>query len=414
MLVEVKIMRKEAYQLLRIMDEKQAYSNLVLNDFLKTSTMSRVDQDLLTRMVYGVISHQLYLEYQLKALVSKLPKKKIRTLLYLSLYQLYFLDKVPSYAVCDEAVKIAKSMDPKLSSFVNAVLRKAVKQGPVDVSTGHQMKDLSISYSMPLSIIEKLTQQYDKDTVEAILKDSLEVPKTCVRINALKPINFEGEKGQLVTTAVIVNKGNVAHLSEYKQGHISIQDEASQLVALHVNPQTNETILDMCGAPGGKTCHMAELMGNSGHIDVFDIYDHKIDLINQATKRLGINIVHAFKQDATNLQHLNTVYDRILLDGPCSGLGVLKRKPEIKYRDIDFDGLVKLQRQLMSQVDDHLKVGGTFVYSTCTLNKDENEANVQWFLKQYPNYELVNETTILPYVYHTDGFFIATLLKHER
>lgn len=407
-------MRKEAYQILRKIDEQQAYSNIILNEYLSHCSLSRADQDLLTKIVYGVMSNQLFLAYQLKQLASASPKRKIRTLLYLSLYQIYFLDKVPSYAICDEAVKLAKTLDPRISKFVNAVLRKAIEQGPVAIHTGNALEDLSILYSMPLPLVKYLSKQYDYETLEAILKDSLDTPKQCIRVNRLKanPQTYDYEKGTLVETSLFYPKGNVAHSSEYIEGYFSIQDEASQLVALWVDPRPGETILDMCSAPGGKSCHMAELMDNKGHIDAFDLYEHKVALINQGAKRLGIDIIHARIQDATKLEE--GCYDKILLDGPCSGLGVLKRKPEIKYRDFDFKGLIKLQREMLSQVNQHLNVGGTLVYSTCTLNKHENEENIQWFLKAFPQFKLIQEQTILPYEYHSDGFYIAKLMKQER
>ena len=227
---------------------------------------------------------------------------------------------------------------------------------------------------------------------------------------------IEQREGQLSKDALYFKSGNIALSKEYKEGLLSIQDESSQCVALLLNPSSDDYVLDMCSAPGGKTTHLAQIMQNKGRIDAYDLYEHKIPLIENQCKRLGITNVFASAYDSTKLneKYEPKTFDKILLDAPCSGLGVLSRKPEIKYNDSSsMDEIIKIQEKLLENAYDLLKNGGNMVYSTCTINKKENEKQIQSFIKKHPDMIVLKERTILPFEYHSDGFYMCLLTKKE-
>ena len=387
--------RENAYMILNQYFEDESFLNIALNEQLKKSNLKREDKDLCTTIVYGTIQNLLYIQYQLQPYIKgKRVKKKIRTLLYMSLYQLIYLDKIPEYAIINEAVKIAKKEGYQTSQFVNAVLRNFTRS-------------------------EKRSQ-YGLEKTKMICEEDNMPPTRSGRVNTLKTTKEEllkescFEEGTLSQDALLYKRGNLAYTSYYKEGKVTIQDESSQLVARLLDPQKTDYVLDMCSAPGSKTTHLAALMENQGKIEAYDLYKHKVKLIEHNLKRLGVKNVHVQAGDSTKLieHYPPETFDRILLDAPCSGFGVLKRKPEIKYHDSSMmDGLIPLQALLLENAYNLLKNDGTMVYSTCTINKKENGMMIEHFIQKHPDMKVIEQRTILNYEYHTDGFYMCKMKK---
>lgn len=416
--------RKHAYQILNQYFTDNSYLNITLNETLKNSQLSRQDKDLCTRIVYGTIQNLLYLQYQLEPYIQgKKVKRKVKTLLLMSLYQLIFLEKIPEYAVINEAVKLAKKENYHASQFVNAVLRNFKRHDLRLVEQLDNIEQLSIVTSHPLWMVKMMIKQYGLEITKKICEENNQSPLRAARVNTLKTTkemilqdqNFA--EGYLSCDAVLYHHGNIADTAYYKQGLLTIQDESSQMAALTLAPQEGEYVLDMCGAPGSKTTHLAQLMNNTGTIEVYDLYEHKARLIAHNCQRLGVTNVQIHTNDATQLSKLypRETFDRILLDAPCSGLGVLKRKPEIKFHDSTvMDELIPLQAKLLENAYDLLKNNGTMVYSTCTINKKENDHMIADFIEKHHDMEVVEKRTILNYEYHSDGFFICKMIKRKR
>lgn len=413
--------RKHAYQILNQYFTDQSYLNLTLNEILKKSNLSRQDKDLCTKIVYGTIQNLLYIQYQLEPYIqNKKVKRKIKTILYMSLYQLIYLDKIPAYAVINEAVKLAKKENYHAGQFVNAILRQFKRNPLRSLDELDDVSRLSIATSHPLWMVKMFISQYDMETAKKICLEDNQVPLRSARVNTLKTTvdqileDSHFHHGKLSKDAVLYSHGNIAETKAYCEGLITIQDESSQLVALTLAPLKGEYVLDMCGAPGSKTTHLAQLMENTGQIEVYDLYEHKARLIEANCQRLGVTNVHVHTYDATRLKEIyaNETFDRILLDAPCSGLGVLKRKPEIKFHDSAvMDELIPLQTKLLENAYDLLKINGTMVYSTCTINKKENDHMIDHFIRKHPDMNVLYKKTIMNYEYHSDGFFICKMKK---
>ncbi len=409
------MVRQIAWEIIQQVFRQDVYSNIALSKELKKQTLSPNDQRLLTQLVYGVIHHQRQLDYFLRPMIEgKKITTGVRYLLMLSLYQIHFMDKIPEYAVVNEAVNIAKSMTPPQDPFVNAVLRN-IKANPEPMTPEEH-------YSVSHWLFKQLKGQYP-DAYKAILASYLQEPKRSARFDpsntSLEDLKTEGFVASTVSpVGVVYPKGNIAGTKAYQQGRVTIQDEASQLVAPHIAPNKGERVLDMCAAPGGKATHIAQLLQSTGEVVANDLHAHKCALIHEHVKRLRLTNVTVTNHDALKLSkvHVRESFDHVLLDAPCTGWGVIGRKPEIKYftNEQKQDDLMVLQRQLLDVAAFLLKVGGRLVYSTCTLNKGENEVQVQAFLDRHPNFECLVEQTILPHTNDTDGFYMATLRKRLR
>lgn len=413
--------RQHAYHILNQYFLDDSYLNLSLNECLKDSQMSRQDKDLCTTIVYGTIQNLLYLQYQLEPYIQgKRVKRKIKTILLMSLYQMIFLDKIPEYAIINEAVSLAKKENYHAGQFVNGVLRN-LKRNPLrSYDQLSEKEKLSIETSHPLWMINMFEKQYGLEKTIKICQEDNEVPSRSARVNTLKTTREEllndnnFIKSELSKDGLLYQKGNIAQSEAFQKGYVTIQDESSQLVAPLLDVQDNDYVLDMCGAPGSKTTHLAMLMHNSGKIEVYDLYEHKIKLIEQNCQRLGVKNVQAHVYDATKLDELYPAetFDRILLDAPCSGLGVLKRKPEIKYHDSRvMDELIPIQTKLLEKAYYLLKNNGTMVYSTCTINKKENDFMIKQFIDKHADMTILQQKTILNYEYHSDGFFMCKMKK---
>lgn len=400
---------------------EQSYLNITLNDYLENSTLSRSDKDLATRIVYGTVQNKLYLEYQLAPYIEgKKVKGREKMILLMSLYQLIFLDKVPDYAIIDEAVRLAKKRDSYAGKFINAILRNFLRDGKREVEETDQYKKLSIETSHPLWIVKMFSKQYDFNIAKKICEHDNTPPTRAARVNTLKTSkvklledeNFK--EANLSPDGLLYKAGNIANTEYYKDGLVTIQDESSQLIAPLLDPQVDDLVLDMCCAPGSKTTHLAALMNNQGKIVAYDLFEHKIKLVAANLKRLGVTNVELHAGDATLLkdQYPQETFDKILLDAPCSGLGVMKRKPEIKYHDSSaMDTIIPLQAKLLDNAYYLLKKDGKMVYSTCTINKKENELMIKKFLDKYPDMKIIKEKKILPYIYDSDGFYMCKLEK---
>lgn len=409
--------RKIAYQVLLKYFEEGMYLNIELNNVLKNSDLKRNDKDLITNIVYGTVQNLMYLEYQLAPYIKKV-KLKEKTLLLMSLYQLIFLDRIPEYAVINEAVELSGGYS---RNFINGVLRNFVRNGVREVEEKDELRRLSINTSHPLWMIKMLVKQYDLPTITKVLETNNLPPLLSARVNTLKITREELlkdsnlEAGKLSGDAVTFKSGNIANSEYYKNGLVTIQDESSQLVARLLNPAKNSKVLDMCGAPGSKTTHLSALMENTGHIDVYDLFEHKIDLINQNIERLGCTNISSAAIDSTTLDQnkdLLETYDYVLLDAPCTGLGVVRRKPEIKYHSNEImDELLPLQAQLLETGYNLLAKNGIIVYSTCTLNKKENEQMIAAFMQRHSDIVVEKQQTIMPYSYDSDGFFMCRMKK---
>ncbi len=411
--------RKIALEILLKYKQEGSYLNLTINSYFNHYDLNRNEKDFITRVVYGTVQNMIYLNYQLEPLIKGRVKTYERMLLLMSLYQLYFMN-IPNYAIVNEAVNLAKKKKGfKTAQFINAVLNQAVanKRSLDDLD---EIEYISISTSHPLWMVKMFIKQYGIDKTRKMCEANNEVPYKTARINTLKTSKEQMLKdemfkaGMLSEDALYFNGSSIAHTDYFKNGFITIQDESSQLVARLLNPKENDYVLDMCSAPGSKTSHLAQLMNNIGKIDAYDLYEHKVSLVNSQMERLGIDIVCMKAYDSTRLNELyeEKTFDKILLDAPCSGFGVLARKPEIKYHDSSaMDEIIEIQEKLLENAYFLLKNNGKMVYSTCTVNKKENEKQILKFIRNHPDMKIIEEKTILPYEYHSDGFYMCLLEK---
>lgn len=412
--------RQIALEILLKYKQEQSYLNLTINSYFNNHNLSREQKDFITRVVYGTVQNMLYLEYLLEPFIKVRVKAFEKMLLLMSMYQHIYMDQIPDYAIVNEAVALAKRKKGiKTSQFINAVLKNAMNQQR-SLDELDDIQRLSIETSHPLWMVKMFIKQYGLEETKKICYANNEVPYKTARVNTLKT-NREDilksekwKKGELSEDCLYYSGGNIAYTKEFKDGFLTIQDESSQLVARLLNPQPHDYVLDMCCAPGSKTSHLAALMNNRGKIDAYDLYEHKVPLVEKQMKRLGVEIVDVKAFDSTHLIDIypKNTFDKILLDGPCSGLGVLARKPEIKYHDSSkMDEIIKIQEKLLENAYFLLKNHGRIVYSTCTINKKENEKQIELFIKNHLDMKVIEEKTILPYQYHSDGFYMCLMEK---
>ena len=441
--------RALAVKVLSAVEQDGAYSNLELNRRLKEAELSPADAGLATELVYGTIARRNTLDYFLERFVAKGIAKLqpwVRSLLRISVYQMLYLDRIPEHAVVSEAVNLAKKLGHQgISGMVNGVLRNMIRNRdelsiPNDLPAAER---IALEHSHPLWMIKRWIGQYGEETAEAICKANNEPPAVSVRVNTtmttreklMREMESTGavvEPSRLSPDGILVRSGgNMALTSWYRDGLFSVQDESSMLVAEAVAPEEGQTVLDCCAAPGGKTAHMAEKMQDRGRIIANDVHAHKRQLIMDQADRLGLGCIDAVTGDALNLdeRYPHASFDRILLDAPCSGLGVIRRKPDVKWTKSpeDIEDISALQRELLDRVAPLLKPGGVLVYSTCTIEPAENELMVADFLKRHAEYQAVDSAwtgtemekwnlvnggvQILPQYAHSDGFFIARLTR---
>lgn len=413
----------------QIFDEG-GYSNLALHQALHSSSLSEKDKRLVTELVYGTVARKITLEWYLAHVIEDREKLDswVYQLLLLSLYQIVYLDKIPNHAIVNEAVKIAKK-SRGTDKFVNAILRKLIDHKLPDIaSIKRKNKRLSVQYSLPVWLVKKLIDEYGDERAIKIFESLLVRNKASVRVihsQEVEEVKQETQADLSVLSAVGLVKpsGHFAGTKAFTEGRITIQDESSQLVAPTLQLQGDEAVLDACAAPGGKTAHIASYL-TTGTVTALDLYDHKLDLIEQNAARLGVaDRVITKKLDARKVFETfgADAFDKILVDAPCSGIGLLRRKPDIKYNKetADFEALQQLQLEILSNVCQSLRKGGIIIYSTCTIVAEENHQVVEAFLAKHPNFKQVrldhNRKDILqdgcilitPELYGSDGFFIS-------
>lgn len=437
-------LRWQALVLLDKIENNQEFSNIVINEFLSGSDFDERDNRLLVQIVYGVVQRRYTLDYYLKPFTKgKKIDKWIQSLLRMSIYQLVFLDRVPDYAVVNEAVLIAKTNGHRqLGNFVNAILRQFMRAPLPDLSAiKNDINRLSIQYSIDEWIVDYLAHDMALNELEELLASIIEEPYISARVNTtlisrdevMERLEKEGSKtvkSELSPEGIRLLEGSLVSSAVFKEGLITIQDESSMLVAPLGKIKGNERILDACSAPGGKATHMASRL-TTGHLTALDISEDKLNLVRDHLERMGLSeSATLIPIDATKYQpREDSMYDIIYLDAPCSGLGLIRRKPEIKYNKStqDVDNLADIQKKLISHVSRFLKPGGRLIYSTCTITKDENEELIDWFLTTHTGFshdkitvqdgvpaDIITdrgEVRILPHYYHTDGFFISRLIK---
>lgn len=442
--------RETALDLLLSITENHAYSQLALNDVLSGSGLSVRDRALVTTIVYGVLQRRLTLDYFLSAFTGSDRKldQWVRLLLQLSFYQKLYLDRIPDHAIVNEAVSIAKRRGHRgTAGLVNAVLRQFLRQGAPDLSAVlPESRRLSIQYSTPEWLLDMWEKQWGRETSLKIAEAGNRIPCTFVRVNRLKisrkalaeKLAAEGVRtsaGGLSPDCLRVEEGQPAATEAYKAGLMTIQDQSSMLVADALAPAAGMTVLDACAGPGGKTAHLAERMGNKGKIVALDLHEHRTKLIDKTAARLEISIIETRAMDARNALKIygEASFDRVLLDAPCSGFGVIRRKPEIKWEKTraDAERLVSIQRSLLEASAPLVKAGGWLVYSTCTINRAENDDLLNRFLSQHHDFSWepaffsrfpsavqacrlspqASMLQLMPFQFGTDGFFIGCLRK---
>lgn len=421
--------------LIKVLDQG-SYSNISLNNSLKHSNLSIADQNLATNIVYGTIQYRLFLEYQLKGLVrTKLTEKYIKPLLLMSLYQLIFLDKVPDRAVLDEANKLAKQYGKRHSAgfrLVNGILRSFTRRGVILPAENNPVKYLSVKESVPEWLVQYLIDNWGLDKAESVLNSINEPAKNSVRISKLadkeqvfaqlERDNYQPQWSKLSSDDVILSHGGISESNLFEEGKLTIQDEAASLVVEAFDFEQDEHVLDACSAPGGKTVQIAESIVN-GDVTALDIHDKKLRLVRDNAQRMHVaNKVKTKARDARKATEIFAAgeFTKILVDAPCSGLGLLRRKPEIRYtkRQQDLQNLQKIQLAILTAVSSLLKKNGELVYSTCSISMEENEEVVKKFLQAHPDFELVpfkltklesktGMLKIMPDLDGNDGFFIA-------
>lgn len=404
----------------------QAYSNITLNKFLNETDLSPSDRALTTAIFYGVLDRTITLDYVLSRYI-KTPLKKVSAIaleaLRIALYQIMYMDKIPDSAAVNESVKIIKNSKQKhLSGFVNAVLRNVLRDD-INLPDGTDTASLSVKYSCPEWIINSFITDYGVDDAIQLLEHSLKAPPVTLRVNTLKTDidalmktlsreNVATQTASLENALEVVGGIDVTKSQAYRDGLFHVQDIASQTVISILAPEKNDTVLDVCAAPGGKTFTMAQYMRDTGNITACDLHKKRVELIQKGAKRLGINNIRTLQNDATIKNDAIGEFDVILCDVLCSGLGVIRRKPEIKYKDIsEYTDITLIQGKILENAVSHLKQNGRILYSTCTLRKCENEGVIQCFLDKYPHYELKYQHTFMPHVDGTDGFYCALLQK---
>ncbi|WML56827.1 16S rRNA (cytosine(967)-C(5))-methyltransferase RsmB [Neobacillus sp. PS2-9] len=439
--------REIALDLLTTIEKNQSYSNLLLNTTIEKNELSQKDVGLLTELTYGTLQRKMALDFYLNPFIKDNKKLAdwIHHLLRLTLYQMVYLDRIPDRAAIYEAVDIAKKRGHKgIASLVNGVLRSIQRKGlPSLNEISDPNKRLAMETSHPEWLVTRWVDQFGFDKTKEMCEINLTAPMQTARVNLtkisrdecvalLEEDGFQIEKSPIIPEAIRCLKGNLASTISFKYGMFTIQDESSMLATYALGAEKDEFVLDACAAPGGKSTHIAEKMNNTGEVISVDLHQHKVRLINDNASRLGLENIKTSVSDSRHLQDKfkDVLFDRILLDAPCSGLGVMRRKPDMKYTktEKDLERLSTIQQDLLKSVSPLLKKGGILVYSTCTVDKEENENTVLKFLENNPDFEpdltfkdrmpeavqpfiTGYDLQVFPQDFGSDGFYIAVLKK---
>lgn len=434
--------RKLAVKILNRVLNEGAYSNIILSKELNEVELCDKDKALLTEIVYGVLRRKRTLDIIISNFVKdiKLMNKDILNILRIAIYQMNFLDKIPSYAACNEAVEEAKEISENDSKLVNGILRNFTKN-PDDINVpGNKIDEYAYKFSFEPWMIRLLIKQYGENCAKKIMSGLNQIPMVSIRVNDIKTdydevyneleeMEYDIQEGAVCPEAICIKGGKSIESNPlFQEGKITVQDESAMLIAPLLEIEEGMQVLDLCSAPGGKTTHIAEILQNTGNIVAFDIHESKLSLIKENCERLGITNVEVDTNDATKLNaNLIASSDRVLIDVPCSGLGIIRKKPEIKWnkKRNNLREIIPIQRKIMENAWQYLKTGGIMIYSTCTLNKEENEENIEWFINKHKDCEIKKifvgkqdnlvynrdgSLTIMPNE-NMDGFFVAKLEK---
>jgi len=428
--------RELVLDVLMEVNEKEQYSHLVIRDVLnKYQYLEKQERAFLTRLAEGTIEHMLEMDFIInsfsKVKVNKM-KPLIRNLLRMSVYQLKYMDSIPDAAVCNEAVKLAKKRGfAQLRGFVNGVLRNIARelsnlQYPDEKL--EPVRFLEVTYSVPAWMVEQWIKDYGYEQAKSICESFLKERPITIRTNLTK-ITPEALKKRLesegVTVQVVQALGYAFEISgfdylqsldSFNEGLFYVQDISSMMVAEIAAPEKDSYIIDVCAAPGGKSSHLAEKMEGSGMVEARDLTEYKVSLIEENIQRHELKNMNAVQMDATVLDEASVnKADLLVCDLPCSGLGVMGKKTDIRYKMTEEKqrDLVRLQREILSTVYSYVKPGGVMVYSTCTIHKGENDGNVEWFVKEYPEFEVLSKEQMFPGGTYHDGFFIAKLRRNR-
>lgn len=448
--MKAKTVRETALDLLVRIDKQGGFSHLLINNAIEKQQIKARDEALLTELVYGTIERKMTLDYYLKDYIKKQKKMDhwVKMLLRMSVYQFAYLNKIPPFAIIHEAVNIAKKKGHKgIASFVNGVLRNIDRNGLKDIANiKDPIERISIETSHPLWLVQRWSAYYGIETTAAICKENLERKLLSVRVNQLKTnketlLKQLNELGIIASSspwleeALVIDEGNILKTDLLESGEVTVQDTSSMLAAKAVEAEPGMIVLDTCSAPGGKTTFLGEVMQGKGEIYAYDLHQNKLNLIKKSASRLGITNIHTEAKDARSLQsvHKAETFDRVLIDAPCSGFGVIRSKPDIKYQKSEKDivQLKQVQHDILNHVAPLVKIGGKIVYSTCTIEKEENEWQVKAFLDKNKQF-VVDDTfltevkrmdighiteygvQIFPQSLHSDGFFITRLVKSAQ
>ena len=419
--------------------DKGSYSNIVLNDAFREFHLTAKEKAFITEIFYGVLRNKNFLDYMIEKNTKVIKKEWIRNLLRISIYQLTFMSS-DAKGVVWEATEIAKKHGIAISKFINGTLRNYLRNKDLEIKKLHDEKNYQILYSIPKYFCDILEQQYGSENLNQAIISLKKIPYLSVRVNKLKYSEeefkeFLKEKDiqiiKKVDSVYYVNSGIIINSKEFKEGRIIAQDASSYLAAKNLGAKPNDLVLDICAAPGGKTAVLAEEMENKGEIIAIDIHQHKKKLIEENMKKLGIDIVKATVLDARNVNKQGRKFDKILVDVPCSGYGVIRKKPEILYTKNreNIEELASLQLEILNSAADILKDGGELIYSTCTIISQENTENVEKFLNERKEfkvkaldipenvsgeYDKLGGFSINYKEEIIDNFYIIKLVKEER
>lgn len=432
----MKSARQTAFEILYKINRDASYSNLAVDSTLSECALNETDKGFVSALVYGVLERTFTVDYQL-SLYLKQPVKKlkpqVRVLLQMGVYQLLFMDRIPHSAAVNETVSLAKSNGCSFASgMINAVLRNVSKNGLLLPDEKDISFYYSVKYSFPVELIKFWIKSYGEENAVGIMSACDGRPPLSVRVNTLKSDTDEltsifrkkdinVDKGITEDSLNLGKCGSIEKSQAFKDGLFHVQDIASQLCAKALNPQENETVLDLCAAPGGKSFTLAQLMKNTGRIIACDIHNHRLALIKSGAERLGITNIECVCNDASQFNGNIPPADRVLCDVPCSGLGIIRRKPEIRLKPLEqLKELPPLQLTILTNASRYVKKGGRLVYSTCALNPKENEGVCKKFLENNPDFNIITPDlftentfirdgfiTLMPHINGTDGFFIA-------
>ena len=443
--MKIDLDREAAYKALLAIERDGSYSNLELSKMLESDGLS--NKGFIREIVYGVTENKIYLDYILDKFIKKgAAKTKLQALIILRMgvYQILFMNSVPNYAAVNESVALARRFARGTDGFINGVLRNFIRNmdSASEIDVKGQLEYLSIRYSCQLKLVEELVSMLGFEHAKVLLEHAGHRPPLSIRVNVakisvkeladrLRANGFEIEGSKLSDRVLLVKGGALTEANEYKEGLFSIQSEESCAIADFADAKSTELVVDLCAAPGGKAAAMAEQMLKpststepltetepgiaSGKVIALELYEHRAALIEATARRLGLENIEVRCQDAVEqIDELVGKADLVLADVPCSGLGVIRRKPEMKYRDeFDFDELVEIQKGILETGSSYLKPGGRLIYSTCTINPRENELMVKDFLERHEEFISEKEVKLSPFDNGYDGFYMNKLKKKE-